>query len=197
MADANEPPSATSSPGGDRESSAALRNERRDDIRWAAGGGIAATVVGFCGMAIVGTATSVEAKRLLDAVLPTARFAASAYVAGGASILALMLTLITFSISHDLEFRASHYRRIRDIAALTTAVIVASVVLLMFLSFPIGEADADNGWYVGVYYGILLASATVGGVFISVILMLFYAVRGLIGVGEDPQDSGLVVTEET
>ncbi len=152
-------------------------------------------MVGFVGMAIVGTASSIEAKRLLDSVLPTARFAASSYIAGGATILALMLTLITFSISHDLEFRRSHYRRIRDIAALTTVVIVASVVFLMLLSFPIGEADASQGWYLWVYYGILLGSAAVGGVFISMILMLYYAVRGLIGVGEDPQESTMVITE--
>jgi len=66
-------------------------------------------------------------------MLPTARFAAAAYVGGGATILAVMLTLITFSITHDLEFRASHYARIGQIATLTTAVIVASVVLLMLL----------------------------------------------------------------
>lgn len=168
------------------------RDERREDRRWAAVGGIAAAIVGFGGMAIVGTATTFEARRLLDAALPTVRFAASAYVAGGATILALMLTLITFSISHDLEFRTSHYKRIREIAALTTAVIVGSSFLLMFLSFPIGEADVDHDWYRWVYYGILLGGAVTGGVFISVILMLWYAVRGLVWVGEDSDESILV-----
>lgn len=167
---------------------------RREDLRWAAVGGVAAGIVGFVGMVIVGTASAFEARRLLDAVLPTVRFAASAYIAGGATILALMLTLITFSISHDMEFHESHYRRIRDIARLTTAVIVASVMLLMFLSFPLGEADANRGWYQWVYYAVLLAGAGTGGLFISVILMLFYAVRGLIGVGQDPEQSSLVVT---
>lgn len=171
------------------------RNERREDLRWAAVGGIMAAVVGFGGMAVVGTATTFEARRLLDAVLPTVRFAASAYVAGGATILALMLTLITFSISHDLEFRASHYKRIREIAALTTAVIVGSSILLMFLSFPIGEADVDHQWYRWVYYGILLGGAVTGGVFISIVLMLWYAVRGLVSVGEDPSASQLVAED--
>lgn len=172
------------------------RSERRQDLRWAAMGGVAAGAVGFGSMAIIGTASSYEARRLLEAVLPTVRFAASAYVAGGATILALMLTLITFSISHDLEFRESHYRRIRDIAALTTAVIVGSVVLLMFLSFPLGEADVDQGWYLWVFYAVLLGGAVAGGVFIAVILMLFYAIRGLVGVGQDPQNSSLVVVDD-
>lgn len=172
------------------------RDERREDLCWAAVGGVTAAIVGFGGMAIVGTATAFEARRLLDAVLPTVRFAASAYVAGGATILALMLTLITFSISHDLEFRASHYKRIREIAALTTAVIVGSSILLMFLSFPIGEADVDHLWYRWVYYGLLLGGAITGGVFISVILMLWYAVRGLVSVGEDPGTSDLVAEDQ-
>lgn len=172
------------------------RNERRQDLRWAAMGGVIAGVLGFGSMAIVGTASSYEARRLLEAALPTVRFAASAYVAGGATILALMLTLITFSISHELEFRENHYRRIRDISALTTAVIVGSVVLLMFLTFPLGEADVDQDWYLWVFYAVLLGGAVAGGVFIAVILMLFYAIRGLVGVGQDPQNSSLVIVDD-
>ena len=174
----------------------AERTERRQDLKWAAMGGVAAGGVGFGSMAIVGSASSHEARRLLEAVLPTVRFAASAYVAGGATILALMLTLITFSISHDLEFRESHYRRIRDVSALTTAVIVGSVVLLMFLSFPLGEADVDQGWYLWVFYAVLLGGAVAGGVFIAVVLMLFYAIRGLVDVGQDPHSSSLVIVDD-
>lgn len=170
--------------------------ERRTELRWAAGGGMAAAVIGFGGMAVVGTASTTEARRLLESVIDTARFAASAYIAGGATILALMLTLITFSISHDLDFRTVYYRRIRDIAALTAASIVGSVLLLMFLSFPLGEADVERSWYLWVYYGVLFGGAITGGVFISAILMLFYAVRGLITLGMDHTASDLVVTVE-
>ena len=176
--------------------SASDREDRRGDIKFAAVGGAAAGVTGFLGMVVVGTATSFEARRLLEAILPTVRFAASSYVAGGATILALMLTLITFTITNDLEFRSSHYKRIREIAALTTTVIVFSVLLLMFLSFPLGEADVEAGWYLWVYYAILLGGAVTGGVFISVILMLYYAVRELVNVGEDGAESTLVHSSE-
>ncbi len=179
-----------------KKENSAEQSERRHDVRSAIAGGVAAAIVGFAGMAVVGTASSFEARRLLDSVLPTVRFAASAYVAGGATILALMLTLITFSISNELEFRESHYKRIRQIAGLTTIVISASVLLLMFLSFPIGEADVDRGWYLWVYYAILLGGAATGGTFIAIILMLYYAIRGLIGVGQNPEESALVVTED-
>lgn len=192
----DQPTPSSGSPGAGRAEASAERDERRDDLRLAAFGGLAAAAVGFGGMAIVGTASAVEARRLLDAVLPTVRFAASAYVAGGATILALMLTLITFSITHDREFRESHYKRIREISMLTTAVIVASVMLLMFVSFPLGEADVNRDWYRWVYYAVLLGGAVVGGVFISIMLMLYYAVRGLIGVAQNPAASALVVTDD-
>lgn len=171
-------------------------NSRRRDRRVASLGGLAAAIVSFGALASVGTASSVEARRLLDSVLPTVRFAASAYVAGGASILALMLTLITFSISHDQEFRSTHYRRIRDVAVLTTASIVGSVLLLIFLSFPIDQADVQRSWYLPVYYAVLLGAAVTGGVFISVILMLYYAVIGMIDLAEDGSSSDLVVAHE-
>ncbi len=172
------------------------RRERQHDVRSAVAGGAAAALIGFAGMVVVGTATAFEARRLLDAVLPTARFAASAYVAGGATILALMLTLITFSISNELEFREGHYKRIREISGLTTIVICASVLLLMFLSFPLGEADVDRGWYLWVYYAVLLGGAATGGVFITIMLMLYYAIRGLVSIGQDPEQSALVITDD-
>jgi hypothetical protein len=179
----------------ERPESPAESQDRRGDLILASAGGVAAAVIGFAGMAVVGSASAFQARRLLESVLPTVRFAASAYIGGGATVLALMLTLLTFSISHDLDFRPTHYRRIRDIAALCAAVIVASVVLLMFLSFPIGEAEVDRGWYLWVYYAVLLGGSITGGAFISIVLMLFYAVRGLIEVALDPASSSLVDTD--
>ena len=173
----------------------AADEDTRRDRTWALAGGALSAVVLFVGLAIVGTASSFEARRLLDSVLPTVRFAASAYVAAGATILALMLTLITFSISHELDFRPTHYRRIRDIAAMTTTTIASSVLVLMFLSFPIGEQGSDRTADLWVYYVVLVGGAVVGGIFISTILMLYYAVRELIRVGENPESSSLLAVE--
>ena len=45
-------------------------------------------------------------------------------------------------------------------------------------------------------YGVLLGGAITGGLFISAVLMLYYAVRELIGVGEDATASTLVITPD-
>lgn len=170
-----------------------LGGEHRRDRRVAAIGGVVSAVIGFGGMAIVGSASAIEARRLLDNVMPTVRFGASAYIAGGATVLALMLTLLTFSISNELEFRESHYRRIRDISVLTAILMAASVAVLMFLSFPLGEADVDRSLYTWLYYAMLLGGALVGGLFIAIVLMLLDAVHELIRAGQDPASSALTV----
>lgn len=173
------------------------RRVRRQDRRWSVGGAVAISVVGFGGMALVGTASVFEARVLLQSALPSLRFAAAAYVGTGATILALMLTLLSFSISHDLEFHRGHYRRIREIAMLTSVVIVSSVLMLFFVSFPLEEADAAPSWHVFVYYGLIVGGAITGGMFIAVVLMLLHAVRGVVAIGENPTTSDLVVAEES
>lgn len=168
------------------------RAERKSDLKSAIVGGLIAAVVGFGTMATVGTASDVEARRLLEGVLPTVRFAASAYVAGGATMLALMLTLITFSITHEDNFTTVHYRRIRDLALLTAATIVGSVVILMAIAFPLDEVDVSRGWYLPAYYFVLFAGAAAGGAFITVIMMLYYAVGDLLDIVREDRSARIL-----
>lgn len=169
---------------------------RINDRKLSLVGGAVAAIMGFLTMSVVGNATSFEARRLLDAVIPTVRYSASAYIAGGGTILALMLTMITFSISHDLSFRPGYYSRISDIATLATTVIVGSVIVLMFLAFPLGEAGVARSWYLWVFYAVLLGSSIIGGLMVSTVLLLFYAIRGLITIGQNPSESHLVDVED-
>lgn len=167
-------------------------DDRRDDLRFAAVGGLVAAVSGFAVVSIAGTASPFEAQRLLESVLSTARFAAATFVGAGATVLALMLTLITFTLNQDRTFRDSHFVRIRNIAAATTVLIAASVVFLMFLSFPIGEAEVDSTWYLVLYYVVLFGGSVAGGGLISVMMLLYYAIRELTSVGERGRSSALV-----
>ena len=42
----------------------------------------------------------------------------------------------------------------------------------------------------------VLGGAVAGGVFIAVVLMLFYAIRDLVDVGQDPHSSSLVIVDD-
>lgn len=156
---------------------------RVHEVRWALAGGFTAAAAVFIVTALVGRVSSFEARRLVEGIKPTATFAASTYIGAGATVLALMSTVIAFSITHDSEFRQSHYRRLRLIAASTTALILVSIALMTCLVVPIAEAEATSAGYVALYWAILLLGSVGSGLTVSIVLMLNYAVRGLVDLG--------------
>lgn len=159
---------------------------RARELRWALSGGFTAAGAVFVVTALVGRVSSFEARRLVEGIKPTATFAASTYIGTGATILALMSTVIAFSISHESEFRNSHYRRLRLIAASTTALILIAIALMTCLVVPIAEAESGSSvGYVVLYWAILILGALGGGLTVSIVLMLNYAVRGLVDLGTD------------
>lgn len=155
----------------------------RDDVRRSLIGGGIAVVVAALSAFSVGTITSFEARILIEAVQPGIRFLTSAAIAAGTTALALMLTLIGLSFSTSFEFRPDHYRRIRYASGLTTVLIVASTVVLLFLAVPIEEAEALGFYYTTVYYVLVAFSALIGGLVVALVLMLNFTVRSLAAVG--------------
>ena len=159
------------------------RQPRLTELHWALAGGAFAAGGVFTVAALVGHVSSFEARRLVEGLKPTATFAASTYIATGATILALIATMVAFSISHESEFRNSYYRRIATIARLTTALIVVAIALMTLLGVPIAQGDTASRGYVVLYWAILVISSLGGGLTVTIVLMLNYAVRGLIDLG--------------
>ncbi len=179
---------------GDHTTTAAWRAR---ELRWALSGGFTAAGAVFVVTALVGQVSGFEARRLVEGIKPTATFAASTYIGTGATILALMSTVIAFSISHESDFRRSHYRRLRLIAASTTALILNAIALMTCLVIPIAQADAGSPTgYVILYWAILILGSIGGGLTVSIVLMLNYAVRGLVDLGTDGS-SFLTIQENT
>lgn len=152
------------------------------ELRWALAGGLLVAAFGFAMMAVSGGISSLEARNLLDAALPTIRFLASALVAASTTVLALMLALIGISAGHDAHFQPSFYKRIRQISNLCILLLVGSALLLLFLTVPIEEADGIERRYEIVYYVVLAGAAGSTGLLVSVMLMLRYAVLGVLDV---------------
>lgn len=159
-------------------------------------GGVLATLVAFGGGHAVGSISGFEAVRLLEASLPTARFLASGVMAVAATILALMLTLLSLSYGTDFRLRTVHYRRIKMIALVDTVGFVVSTVFLLLLIIPLEQTEnIDVGWYGEIYYAVLGISAVMGGLLITVVLMLYHTVRDVIDtIAGD--DSGPLVADD-
>lgn len=151
------------------------------DVTQAAIAAVLAATVAFAGGYAVGSITGFEAVRLLGASLPTVRFLASGMMTATATILALMLTLLSLSYGTDFRMRDVHYRRVKAIARVDTIGFVVSTVFLLLLIIPLEETDqVSAAWYDKIYYGVLATSAGLGGLLIAIVLMLYHTVRDVI-----------------
>jgi hypothetical protein len=163
----------------------------RIDLRRAIFIGAIAGVFVLMGTWGVGQIGDAKALKLLEAILPTTRFLASSVLGASATILALMLTVLSLANSMSGEIGRAHFARISQIALLCTAMLVAATVLLLLLNVPLEESDKLTALYSAIYYFLISYSALLGGLLITTIIMLYAAVRSIIRiVSPDDETSG-------
>ncbi len=150
-------------------------------VRSALVGGLLSAGVIFIGSKLLGTVSDNEAIDNLKEVRPTLRFTASGAMTATATILALMLTLLSFSENADRKLKGHHYDRIWWIARFAAIVFIAALILLMFLNVPINNAEESlSGLYDTVYFVLLVYASLIGGFLITIILLLYQASRDII-----------------
>ncbi|WP_204345602.1 hypothetical protein [Psychroserpens algicola] len=161
------------------------------------GGIIASFVIGL-GAYFLGNISGYEAKELIKTSLPGTNTLCNTIVLASATILALLLTLLSVSSSTKSKLTAEHYKHVLLIAKIDTVVFVAAMIVFQLLNIPITEADnVPTSWYSTFYYLSLALSAILSGGLISVVLMLYNAVSSIIkivGLGMD--DHPLLFKEE-
>ncbi len=126
-----------------------------------------------------------EARQLVLAMAGPAGSLASAILAGLATILALMLTLLSLSRRLEQGLGLAFYARIERIALLSIIDMVAAIALLLLLSSPIQEAgeqarQAADLQVTLTYYVLVGLTAVVAGLFVAIIVMLYNAVQTVI-----------------
>lgn len=160
---------------------------------YAAIGGVVAALVMAALVLVVGAVSTYEAGMLLDAMLPTVRFLCSSAAAASSTTLALMLTLLGLSASVSHNLKNAHYVRIRQIALLDSIGFVLSIILLLTLVVPYEQTEEISAaWYTPVYYFVVIASAALGGIMVTVILMIYGTVRDMVSVFVSGVESNLV-----
>ena len=165
------------------------------DLRYAIIGGVIATAVSIIGSILVGRMSAYKALTLVESLSSAVRFLGSGIMTACATILALMLTMLSLSSNLNIEgeFRDSHYVRIRQIALMCIIALMFSIFLLMVLSIPIKEAEEISGtWYEVIYYSIVITSSLTSGLFVTIILTLFNAIRGIVGIIHPGAGSDLI-----
>ncbi|MEH6408644.1 MAG: hypothetical protein V7767_15310 [Leeuwenhoekiella sp.] len=161
-------------------------------------GGIIATVITGAGAFLLGHISGYEAKDLIKSSLPGINTLCNTIVLASATILALLLTLLSISSTIESRLKDVHYMQVLRIAKIDTTVFVVSLITFQVFNIPITEADnVPNSWFSVIYYITLGLSALLSGGLISVVLMLYNTVENIIKiVGLKVKDHPLLYTEE-
>ena len=161
------------------------------------GGVIAAIIMGM-GAYLLGNISGYEAKVLIKSSLPGINTICNTIVLASATILALLLTLLSVSSSTKSKLTKEHYAHVLLIAKIDTIVFVAAMIVFQLFNIPITEADNVPGsWFTAIYYISLGVSSLLSGALISVVLMLYNAVSSIIKiVGLGIKDHPLIFKED-
>ena len=159
-------------------------------LKFALIGGVLSALILFAGTYLLGSLGDAEAIRNLREIRPTVRFTASGAMTATATILALMLTLLSFSSKVDQRIKAYHFERIHWIARLSAGTFIAALILLMVLNIPIENAEESFATiYDAIYYFIIAYVALLGGAITTVVLLLYNAVTDVINLAHPSRDS--------
>jgi hypothetical protein len=147
-------------------------------------GGILAGGIVIAGQFLVGQIYSgTEARRLLEAVVPSSRAVGTSVVGASATILALMLTMLSLGRHATSRLEATFFKRIERIGLLSTIGMSAGILLLLLLNIPLQESqELPGSWYTIVYYALIASTAGVSGLLIAIVLMLYNAMQTLVKV---------------
>ena len=147
-------------------------------------GGLLAGVIALGGQWLVGQVyNGYEARELLESVASSSLYLGSSIVTASATIIALMLTMLSMTKQTESEFDSIFFKQIQRIALLSTIAFSAGILLLLFLSMPLQESDqVPANWYKTIYYVLITFVAGLSGLSVGIVLMLLSAINSLIDV---------------
>jgi len=122
-----------------------------------------------------------QAKELLEGLQKASLYYASAIIGSSATILALMLTLLTFIQKTDKPSRDT-FTRLHAITAFCVYSFMGALILMLFISFPIEVfEDIPDYSFKYAFYILCLWNGMLAGHMISTILILKKTTLSIIG----------------
>ncbi|MEL6160292.1 MAG: hypothetical protein AAFQ40_00765 [Cyanobacteria bacterium J06623_5] len=122
-----------------------------------------------------------QAINLLKGLQSSSLYFGSAIATASATVLALMLTLLSMTNRLEAQFERSVYDGIRLVGFISTVTFITSVILLLCLSLPVGEFEQlPPGWFKGLYYILSTLNGFLSSLMIVGVLILFDTIKTLI-----------------
>lgn len=154
--------------------------------------GLIAAIITGAAAYLLGNVSGYEAKILIESSLPGINMLCNTVVLASATILALLLTLLSISNSSDSNLNKKLYQQVATAAKLDVVLFVTAILCFQLFNIPITEADnVPKNWYSSIYWSILFSSSLLSGGLVSVIIMLYNTVINMIkifGYGDKEHD---------
>ncbi len=161
-------------------------------------GGLLATAFTGLGVFLVGSLSGYEAKHLLDVSISGLNMLCNTIVLGSATILTLLLTVLSVSSGFDSNLKKKHYLQVLNIAKFDVILFISALILFQFFNIPILESEqVPISWYNHIYWATLISTSIISGMMITVILMLYNAVTNLISIIGLGEDHAMISNDET
>lgn len=152
-------------------------------------GGIISALFASLAAFLLGNVSGYEAKELIKASLGGLNMLCNTIVLASATILALLLTVLSISSGSKNTIKKRHYQQVLSIAKFDVVLFITTLILFQLFNIPITESKSlPIAWFDIIYWITLISTSIVSGLMITVILMLYNAVTNLIaiiGLGED------------
>ena len=160
-------------------------------------GGLVATLFTALGVFLLGDISGYEAKDLLKTSMSGLSMLCNTIILASATILALLLTLLSLSSATQDDIKNKHYHNVLNIAKFDVILFISTLILFQLFNIPILESnEVPTNWYDTIYWLTLFVTSILSGMMIVVILMLYNAVTILISIVGLNQDHSFLNTEE-
>jgi len=161
-------------------------------------GGTICMIIILLGTILLGRLSGYEAKELIKNSINGLNTLCNTIALASATILALLLTLLSLSSNSKSRLKKDHYSHVLQIAKLDTIIFIASVITFLLFNLPITESEnVPNDWFNNLYYFSLGISSLLSSALIVVVLMLYNTVVNIIKiVGLGMTDHPLAFNED-
>lgn len=146
-------------------------------------GGVISLFIILLGSLILGKLSGYEAKVLIQKSISGLNTLCNTIALASATILALLLTVISISSNSKSKLKKDHYIEVLQIAKLDTVVFIASLISFLLLNLPITESNnVPTNWFNFIYYTSLAISSILSAGLIVVVLMLYSTIVNVIEI---------------
>ncbi|NNF20173.1 MAG: hypothetical protein HKN61_10375 [Flavobacteriaceae bacterium] len=161
------------------------------------GAAIAMAILG-AGNFMLGELSGYEAKTLIKHSVSGINTLCNTIVLASATILALLLTVLSLSSGTESRLKKEHYQHIMRIAKFDTWVLIGALSTFLLFNLPITESEnVPTHWFTIVYYASLAMTSIMSAALIVVVIMLYNTVVSMIKiVGLGQEDHPLMDDEE-